>query len=295
MEIEMIVVTTPTGQIGSRVLQELLTRGEHVRVVVRDPGTLPTWVREQVEVHVGSHTDRDVVGHALDGADTLFWLLPPDPRADSPYTAYVTASIPAADAVVRSGVQRVVLVSALGRDSQIYAGHVSASHVMEALFASTGAHLRVLAMPSFMDNLLRQVRGLRDGVLTGTLPADLAMPLVATRDVADRAAALLVDRSWQGLETVEVLGPEDLSYREVADVLSEVLDRHVEYLPGDRSADLQLLTAHGFSTAMAQSMVAMDEAGEAGVNNLATRNSANASPTTLRQYAEQVIRPAVLA
>lgn len=290
----MIVVTAPTGHIGSQVLRGLLDHGEIVRVVVRDPRRLPTEVRDRVEVVVGSHTERDVIDRALEGADALFWLLPPDPQADSPYDAYVTASIPAADAVIRHAVDRVVIISALGQGSQIYAGHVSASHVMEALFASTGAHVRVLAMPSFMDNLLRQVAGLRQGTLTGTLPSDRKMPLVATRDVAERAIGLLVDRSWQGLETLEVLGPENLSNQEIADVLSEVLGHRIEFVQGDREADVRLLVEWGFSPAMAESMMAMDRAGEAGINDLTVRSSENTSPTTLRQFAEDVLRSAVL-
>lgn len=37
----MIVVTTPTGQIGSRLLPRLLEEEQEVRVVVRDPARLP--------------------------------------------------------------------------------------------------------------------------------------------------------------------------------------------------------------------------------------------------------------
>ena len=33
----MIVVTTPTGQIGSQVLDKILDGGEPVRVIARDP------------------------------------------------------------------------------------------------------------------------------------------------------------------------------------------------------------------------------------------------------------------
>ena len=37
----MIVVTTPTGHIGAKLLEELLDAGETVRVIVRDPAKLP--------------------------------------------------------------------------------------------------------------------------------------------------------------------------------------------------------------------------------------------------------------
>ena len=43
----MIVITTPTGQIGSQVLGNLLDSGEELRVIVRDPAQLPADVRDR--------------------------------------------------------------------------------------------------------------------------------------------------------------------------------------------------------------------------------------------------------
>ncbi|SDT33627.1 NmrA family NAD(P)-binding protein [Microlunatus soli] len=289
----MIVLTGATGQIGAVVLRSLLDRGEKVRVVVRDADRLPTDLRDQVDVVVGSHADRSVIDQALDGAEALFWLPPSNPTATSPYEAYVTASVPAADAVVRHSVPRVVTVSALGQQVQTYAGHVSASHAMDDLFASTGADLRVLAMPTFMDNLLRQRAAIGKGFVTGTLPADLRMPWVATRDIGAVAAEVLADHSWTGQQIVEVMGPEDLSYNDVAKVLSDVLGTPIRFVPGDRAADVETMISFGLSPAMAESAMAMDRAAERGINNAATRTPQNATPTTLREFAEKVLKPAV--
>ncbi|MGR6915503.1 hypothetical protein ACU635_14760 [[Actinomadura] parvosata] len=198
---------------------------------------------------------------ALDGAGALFWLMPAAPAASSPYEAYVTASIRGADAVARHAVPRVVIVSALGRGSQIYAGHVSASHAMEDLFRSTGAHVRALAVPTFMGNLLRQTASIRDGVVCGTLPAGFTMPWIATKDIAA--------------------------------ILTDVLGTPVRYEPGDRAAVKRFLLSRGFSEAMAQSMIDMDLAGERGVNNALPRTAARTTPTTFRAFAEESIKPAL--
>jgi len=289
----MIVLTGATGQIGSAVLRLLLERDEEVRVVVRDPDRLPHDARDRVEVVVGSHSDRATIDRALDGADALFWLAPSDRTAASPYDAYVAASIPAADAVVRHAVARVVTVSSLGQDVQAYAGHVSASHAMDDLFRSTGANLRVLAMPTFMDNLLRQKAAIGEGYITGTLPSDMRMPWVATRDIAAVAAELLADHSWAGQQIVEVRGPEDLSFDEVAAVLSDVLGRPIRFVPGDRAADTDTMIRFGMSPAMAESAMAMDRAVERGLYASAVRTPQNTTPTTVRAFAEQVLKPAV--
>ena len=79
----MIVITAPTSNIGRQVLADVLAGGQPVRVIARDPAKLPADIRDQVEVVQGSHGDPDVVTHAFAGADSLFWLAPPNPRAAS--------------------------------------------------------------------------------------------------------------------------------------------------------------------------------------------------------------------
>jgi nucleoside-diphosphate-sugar epimerase len=54
----------------------------------------------------------------------------------------------------RDVVERVVSISALGREVRRYAGFVSASLAMDDMLAPTGANTRALTMPSFMDNLV---------------------------------------------------------------------------------------------------------------------------------------------
>jgi uncharacterized protein YbjT (DUF2867 family) len=79
----MIVITTPTGDIGHQVIDNILNRGEPIRVIARDPSRLPTHTRERVEVVQGSHDDIEVVTKAFAGADAVFRLVPPDPHAKS--------------------------------------------------------------------------------------------------------------------------------------------------------------------------------------------------------------------
>jgi uncharacterized protein YbjT (DUF2867 family) len=74
----MIVITTPTGTIGRQVLEKLLDSGENIRVIARDPSRLPARTRERVEVVQGSHGDSKVVDRAFEGADSVFWVVPPD-------------------------------------------------------------------------------------------------------------------------------------------------------------------------------------------------------------------------
>ena len=46
----MIVITTPTGNIGHQLLETIVESGESVRVIVRDPTRLPETMRTRIEV-----------------------------------------------------------------------------------------------------------------------------------------------------------------------------------------------------------------------------------------------------
>jgi uncharacterized protein YbjT (DUF2867 family) len=292
----MIVVTAPTGTIGRQVVDDLLARAARVRVIVRDPDRLAGPVRERVEVVAGSHSDPDVVAQAFAGAEAVFWLVPPDRQALEVLDTYVEFSRPGVKAFVEQGVRRVVGISALGRTSPLAgrAGLVTASLAMDDLIAASGVPYRALALPSFMDNVLRQVPAIRDqGRYYGPSDPDRKMPAVATRDIAAAATRLLLDDSWTGSGGVPVLGPQDLSLHEEVRIMSEVLGRPIEYVRTPPEAFKAQLLAGGASESMAQAMVDMSQAKDAGLDEGVARTPETASPTSFRQWCEEVLKPAV--
>ncbi len=291
----MIVVTTPTGNIGHHVVQHLLDAGEALRLVARDPGKLPKAVRYRVEVVEGSHGDAAVVTRAFDGAEAVFWVAPPNP-SDTLDDTYVNFARPAAEAIRRHGVAHVVAVTALGRGTewQDRAGLVTASIGMVDLLNKTGAAVRGLAMPGFVENALQQVAAIRQGQMFGPLDPDKKVPHTATRDMGAAAARLLRDRSWTGQADVPLVGPEDLSFNDIASIISEVLGREVRYQQVPFAGFKAQLMERGMSEAFAQGYVDMMRAKNEGMDNRAPRTSANTGPTTFRQWAEEELKPAAL-
>jgi uncharacterized protein YbjT (DUF2867 family) len=294
----MIVVTAPTGLIGHQVLQTLLDSGEPVRIIVRDPSRVPAQARARAEIIHGSHGDIAVADRAFAGADAVFWLVPPDPRADSAEAAYVNFTRPACDAFKRHEVRRVVGISALGRGTAAagHAGLATASLAMDDLIASSGVSYRALTMPSFMDNLLRQAESIKNrGVFVTPISGDRKLPSCATRDIAAVAARLLLDDSWSGTGHVAVLGPEDLSFNDMAQIMSEVLGKPVRYQQIPARALKDRLTGAGMSDAMAQGTVDMMIAKDQGLDNAEPRTPESTTSTTFRQWCQEILKPAVPA
>ena len=295
----MIVITAPTGNIGRHLLSRLLesapAAGEELRVIVRDPARLPEAARGRVEVVTGSHADAEVVDRAFDGADAVFWLVPPDASL-TPQDAYTGFTLPAVKALAAHGVGHVVGVSALGRGTPVAdrAGLVTASLAMDDLIGDAGVAYRALANPSFFENLLEEADSIREnGVFTDAADADRKAPLVAVADIAAVAADLLLDRSWTGAGSVPVLGPQDVSPNDLARIMTEQLGRPVRYERQPLDELYTTLVGYGLNEAFVQGIVDMKRAKDEGLDAGVARTPDAASRISFEQWCARTLTPAV--
>jgi uncharacterized protein YbjT (DUF2867 family) len=291
----MIVVTTPTGNIGSKLVPLLVAAGESVRVIARDPSKLSPAIQGKVEVVQGSADDPAVVSRAFQGAESVFWCVPPSFRAEDVKAYYLGFTRPAAEAIKTHGVARVVSVSSLGRHLGLEAGVVSVSHAMEDLIESTGVSHRGLWNPGFMENMLMHLQPLKQqGTFFLPLEPDLKIPHAATRDIAASGARLLLDKSWTGKGGLAVLGPEDLSANDQAAIMTEVLGRPIRFQSIPGAAYKQTLLDHGAGVAIAEGLTEMHAAIDAGLYSHDARTPETTTPTSFRQWCEEVLKPAFL-
>ena len=292
----MIVVTRPTGHIGSQVVQTLLAANEAVRVIVRDPAKLAAEIRARVEIVQGSSDDEDVLMRALEGAESLFLVVPPSFTTTDDMEYYLHFTRPACRAIKSQEVKRVVAVSAPGRRVTIPAGVVTASLEKDAEIERTGVDFRALWCPSFMENMLRSINSLKhQGLFVSPSHPDLKAPLVATRDIATSGASLLLDRSWKGQGGLAVLGLEDLSFNDMAAIMTAVLGKPIRFQSVPGEAYKAQLVKFGASEAFAQSLVEMHAAKDNGLDNSEPRTPENTTPTSFRQWCEEVLKPAFLS
>jgi uncharacterized protein YbjT (DUF2867 family) len=293
----MIVITTPTGDIGRQVLDRILDSGEAARVIARDPARLPARVRARAEVMPGSHGDAGVITKALAGADALFWLVPPPPfsHPGSAERYYLDFTRAACRAAAGQGV-RVVGVSTLGHGYPGRAGLLSAALAMDKLIEGAGVSYRALALPFFMENLLRQARAIKEqGTFSMANSAGRPLPAVATRDIAAAAATLLLDASWSGQASVPVAGPDDLTPDEMAEVISETLGAAIRYRQVPVADYQAAMLRRGASQPIAQDMAAMIEAQNNGIYDAEPHRPDSAAPTSFRQWCLDTLKPAVQA
>jgi hypothetical protein len=131
-------------------------------------------------------------------------------------------------------------------------------------------------------------------MMAGPVRADLALPMIATRDIGAAAADALLKLDFTGQQTRELLGHKDLTYSQMAKIIGAAIgipDLAYIQLPAEQV--LQAVTQMGFSKNMATLMGEMSDALNSGyMRALEPRSPANTTPTLFEEFVHNVFVPA---
>jgi uncharacterized protein YbjT (DUF2867 family) len=289
-----ILVTTPTGNIGSRVTARLIEERADVAVFARKPEALPAGVRAHATVHQGDLNDVDDLASALEGASALFFLIPPNMQTDDWRAWQRQIAENAAEALERTGCDRVVLLSSIGAQYDDM-GPISGLGEAEEILSPVVPNLIRLRAGYFMDNFLQFAGSIAaEQSVYHAFPADKAMPMVATTDIGDVAAELLMDDTWSGDQVRGVHGPADLSHAEAAAAIGDALGSEVTYVQVPVEAVQEQMREMGLPGDVVANYGEMIR----GLTNLSRsdvepRTQATTTETTMKTFAERAIQPAV--
>jgi len=288
-----ILVTASTGNIGRRLLKELMAPEFSVRVITRHPERLSQEIREQVEVVVGPTDHSATLRRALEGVEALFWCVPTESLQERNVQGYYERFARSACQAIREArTPRIVTISAGGKGLARNTGRLRGLHAMEDILNESGAAIRHLRCALFMENFSQQLQPIcHRGVFSYPMPGHIPIPLVAASDIADSVLRCLVRRDWNGIEGVAVYGPEDLSYDQAAAVLERVLERPVRYKEASANQYAQWLVESGASPEYARGQVGLFAELAQGVNRAEPRTATTS--TTLSAWAESEFLPLV--
>jgi uncharacterized protein YbjT (DUF2867 family) len=290
-----ILVTTPTGKIGCRIVSELLAPEFSLRVIAREPQRLAKEIREQVEVIRGSTDDAATLRRALDGVESLFWCVPAESlqetKVEQHYERFACA---AWQAIREAGTSRVVTISVGGKGRARQAGPISGLRAMEEILNESGAAIRHLRCGFILENFLSQLQSISErGLISYPIPGDTPMPMIAASDVADAALWRLVRRDWNGIEGIALPGAGALSFSQAAAVMEQILERPVRFQEVTSNQYIGALVGGGASVEYARGQVAMFSELARSVIDAEPGVAEFAMPITLADWAEKELRPAV--
>lgn len=262
----MYVVAGASGRSGGAAASALLEAGQRLRVLVRDAARAEPWRARGAEVAIGSLDDEDALARALEGAAGAYLLSPQDPRSADPISDGWRIADAIARAVERSRLPHLVLLSARGAERAEGTGLVRTLHAAEERLAGSPAAITLLRAAFLLDNLAPAVgAAAAGGPLPVFLPVDLAMAMVAARDIGVIAARCLIEgEPPRRRAVIDVAGPRELSPRDIAAALGDRLGRPVEAQQAPLEAVVPAFTSMGASPAFAAEVRQLFEAIIAG-------------------------------
>lgn len=291
-----ITIAGAAGHVGRRVAELLLEQGEEVTLLVRSPEKVADLAARGAAVAVGSLDNPEFVSAGTRGAEGLFWMTAPNFGATDLAQWHRDTALAAQAAIRANRIPHVVNLSGMGTGAgREDWGMVTLMAQVERTLDDSGAHVRHLRAGWFMDNLLWQADVIRDqGALFLPYPPDVPFPLVATRDLGQVAADGLRTRNWSGSEARTLMGPESLTFAQVAEEITRALGQPCRYVPIPLEAYLEQMGRMG-ATADARAQYGRMFAHMAGPGGIYSepRTPEAATATTLATFVRETLAPAV--
>jgi uncharacterized protein YbjT (DUF2867 family) len=290
----MIVITGASGKTGSKTAEILLKSGNEVRVIGRSADHLQHLAALGAEVWVGDQGDGAFLTKALRGADAAYILIPPKMDAPDVREFYNVMGDVAVKAIHDAKVEKVVFLSSLGADRSEGTGPVLGLHdVEEKLRALKDVDIVFLRPGYFMENTLMNIGMIKGQKINGnsTRP-DAPVLMVATADIAEKAAQLLSARSFVGHSVADLFGSR-ITYAEATALLGDAIGvQHLPYVQFSDADTVGALTSMGLSRSVAQSFVDLSHGiGEGKVTTTQIDAHKPNAPTDFNRFAIEVFAP----
>lgn len=141
-----------------------------------------------------------------------------------------------------------------------------------------------------MENTLGQTAAIRMmGSAVGPLRPDLKLTMIATRDIGAAAADALLQLTFRGKQTQELLGQRDLDYNEVASIIGKAIGKpELGYVHAPDDQIRPALVQMGMSDNFAGLLLEMTAALNSGyMRALEPRTARNSTPTSFETFVAQ--------
>ncbi len=285
-----IIVTTPTGQIGSKLANILLDRKSDVTLIARHPEKVKDLASRGAKVIAGEHGDPAVVEQAVRGADALFWLTPAEMTSHDPLGTARRMAEAGASVIRKHPDLHVVLLSSAGAFLPSGTGPIVGHYETEEKFRAAGKNIVSLRPNEFMENVFFSLPTIvAQGAIYTTLQGSVKAPIIATQDIAEVAAEFLL-KPIDGHHVVDIVGPQEISLDEWARIAGQAIGKQIRVvtIPGDQLK--AAMSQSGMSPEMAALLVEMEEA-IAKIQQFKGEQK-RTGKVTFSQFAREVFAPA---
>src|SRR5580692_8829689 len=214
------LITGATGDVGSKVVKQLIQRGERPRVFARNAEKAHAQFGDKVDIVSGDLSDAASLQRALAGVEKLFLVNsgPQIPVLDGL----------AVQAAKTAGVRHIVKLSSLDVEQKLAIG---AWHEKgEAAIRESGIPFTFVRPTGFMSNLLAWSRAIVAEGIVRSSTGDGKRPFIHSEDIAAVAVRALTADDYVG-KALPITGPQSLSFAEITEKIGSAIGRQLKYQP----------------------------------------------------------------
>lgn len=283
----MILVMGATGKVGSKITAHLLANGQKVRCVARHFPNRAAY--PGAEFAEGDANNVSFLTDAMRGCKSVFTLIPPNFLAKEVRYYQNKFGEVVAEAIEEAGIKKVVNLSSVGADLESGTGPILGLHDQEQrLNEITRADIVHLRPTYFMENLIDGIPGILSfNQYFNSFAKDVPVPMIASRDIAARAAFLLMNPDFN-LQTEEyLLGERDISFDEVIKILGQAIKKpNLEYVELSATEMKKRMMGAGIPEDWADGFNDMATSFNNGtIAGTLQRNKVNTTATSIEEFA----------
>ncbi len=280
-----ILVTGATGTVGREVVKQLsmydgdirVRAGVHSVIKGENLKRLP-----DVEIVEIDFQDKESLHAAFTHIDKLFLITP---MAEDQLEMAKTL----VDEAKKTGVKHIVKLSAMGADMEPGIQLCRLHREIEKYIEDSGIKYTFLRPTSFMQNFVNySADGIKNEGKIYQPTGDGKIGYVDARDVAAVGIEALMGNGHEG-RIYELTGPEAISNSEVAQILSEVTGKRIEFIDITNDEARKAMTNQEMPGWMIDTMIELYEVYKSGNANQVfdtVQAVTNRKPHTFRQFAK---------
>lgn len=280
-----VLITGATGATGRNAIQALITSGIAVRAMVHKIDERSESLSKMgVEVVEGDLLNFDSVHSALNGISAAYFLFPIQTPGILEATAYF------AEAALENGVGHIVNMSQISA-RRTAKSHAAQNHwLAERVFDRSGVPVTHIRPTFFAEWLMYFAKDIKENNRILLPFGEGVYAPISAEDQGRVIAAILANPVAHQGKTYPLYGPTELSQYQIADSLSEVLGRKIEYIPIDIEGFKDVLAGAGFEPWFIQHISAVAQDCRDGIfacTNSNVEDLTGRTPLSITDYIEK--------
>jgi len=240
------LITGATGDVGSKVVDLLIQRGNRPRIFARDANKAQSRFGNRVDLCLGDLANAESLRTALKGVDVLFLV---NSGPEIPVRDELAANIAKA-----TGVRHLVKLSSMDVQQGLAIG---AWHDRgEAAIRTSGIPFTFVQPTGFMSNLLAWANSIKKEGLVRSSTGDGKRAFIHSDDIAAVATEALTTSNYLG-QSLPITGPEALSFAEVTATIATAFGKQLTFQPISDEEARQRYSAISASTEETEAHVSL--------------------------------------